>query len=153
MITKAASTVLYGGDQDKALEFYRNVLGFEVVVDTGMGGGSRWIEVRPPGAQTSIVLSSAAAFGRTTAGEGAYLTFAADDVAARVAELHGGVVSDPVSEPWGMYATVESAGRPRAAAQRTSGPLTSRGAGAHGPGRVRAVEPQSPCWARASTRR
>ncbi|EID55323.1 VOC family protein [Saccharomonospora xinjiangensis] len=109
MITKVASAVLYVGDQDKALEFYRDVLGFEVVMDADMGEGSRWVEVRPPGAQTSIVLSSAAAFGKTP-GEGAYLTFAADDVAATVAELRarGAVVSDPVSEPWGTYATVEA---------------------------------------------
>ncbi|MEX5236209.1 VOC family protein [Kocuria arenosa] len=109
MITNVAAAVLYVGDQEEALAFYRDTLAFDVVTDADMGGGARWIEVRPRGAQTSIVLSAAAAFGRTP-GEGAYLTFAADDVAATVAELRsrGATVSDPISEPWGTYATVDA---------------------------------------------
>lgn len=109
MIMCVASAVLYVGDQDEALQFYRDVLGFEVVMDADMGEGARWIETKPPGAQTTIVLSAAAAFN-TTPGEGAHLTFAADDVAATVEELRsrGAVVSDPVEVPWGKYATVEA---------------------------------------------
>lgn len=109
MITNVASAVLYVGDQEEALAFYRDVLGFDVVTDADMGGGARWIEVRPPGARTSIALSAAAAFGRAP-GEGAHLTFTADDVAATVAELRskGATVSDPISEPWGTYATVDA---------------------------------------------
>lgn len=109
MITNVASAVLYVSDQDEALAFYRDTLGFDVVLDVDMGGGARWLEVRPHGARTSIVLSSAAAFGKTP-GEGAYLLFAADDVAATVAELRskGATVSEPISEPWGTYATVDA---------------------------------------------
>ncbi|MFF0990949.1 VOC family protein [Kocuria nitroreducens] len=109
MITNVASAVLYVADQEEALAFYRDTLGFDVVMDADMGAGARWIEVRPRGAQTSIVLSAAAAFGRSP-GEGAYLTFAADDVAGTVAELRskGLTVSDPISEPWGTYATVDA---------------------------------------------
>ncbi|MFE7630753.1 VOC family protein [Kocuria sp. NPDC057446] len=109
MITNVASAVLYVGDQEEALAFYRDVLGFDVVTDADMGGGARWLEVRPGGAQTSIVLSAAAAFDRIP-GEGAHLTFTADDVAATVAELRskGAAVSDPISEPWGTYATVDA---------------------------------------------
>ncbi len=109
MITNVAAAVLYVGDQDEALAFYRDTLGFELVTDADMGGGARWIEVRPPGAQTSIVVSAASAFGKDP-GEGAHLTFTADDVVATVAELRsrGATVSDPVSEPWGTYATVEA---------------------------------------------
>lgn len=109
MITNVAAAVLYVGDQDEALAFYRDILGFDLVTDADMGGGARWIEVRPHGAQTSIVLSAASASGKDP-GEGAHLTFTADDVAATVAELRsrGATVSDPVSEPWGTYATVEA---------------------------------------------
>jgi lactoylglutathione lyase len=109
MITNVAAAVLYVGDQEEALAFYRDTLGFDVVTDSDMGGGARWIEVRPRGAQTSVVLSAAAAFGKAP-GEGAYLTFAADDVAATVAELRsrGATVSGPFSEPWGTYATVDA---------------------------------------------
>ena len=43
-------------DQDRALEFYVGMLGFEVRRDGEFGGGMRWLEVAPPGAETSIAL-------------------------------------------------------------------------------------------------
>jgi len=43
-------------DQDRALAFYRDVLGFEVRLDAGFGEGMRWIEVAPPGAGTTVAL-------------------------------------------------------------------------------------------------
>jgi lactoylglutathione lyase len=43
-------------DQDRAIEFYVGTLGFEKRLDVDMGGGRRWIEVAPTGAETSIAL-------------------------------------------------------------------------------------------------
>ena len=43
-------------DQDRALAFYRDVLGFVVVRDAAMGGSERWLEVAPPGSPVSIAL-------------------------------------------------------------------------------------------------
>jgi lactoylglutathione lyase len=43
-------------DQEKALDFYSNVLGFEVLTNEPMGPGARWIEVAPPGGQTRLAL-------------------------------------------------------------------------------------------------
>lgn len=43
-------------DQDKSLAFYTEKLGFEVVTDQPFGNGQRWIELRPPGSETMIVL-------------------------------------------------------------------------------------------------
>jgi catechol 2,3-dioxygenase-like lactoylglutathione lyase family enzyme len=43
-------------DQDKALEFYTDKLGFEKRTDSPYGEGDRWIEVAPPGAETTIAL-------------------------------------------------------------------------------------------------
>ncbi len=43
-------------DQDRALEFYTTVLGFETRMDVSMAAGVRWIEVAPPGTATSIAL-------------------------------------------------------------------------------------------------
>lgn len=34
-------------DYDEALAFYVGVLGFELLEDTPMGGGKRWVRVRP----------------------------------------------------------------------------------------------------------
>jgi catechol 2,3-dioxygenase-like lactoylglutathione lyase family enzyme len=57
---KQASTVFVPvGDQDRALAFYRGLLGFEVRSDFEYADGERWIEVVPPGAQTSITLARA----------------------------------------------------------------------------------------------
>src|ERR1017187_9219100 len=42
--------------QDRALEFYVDRLGFEKRLDVPMGHGARWIEVAPPGARTTIAL-------------------------------------------------------------------------------------------------
>jgi catechol 2,3-dioxygenase-like lactoylglutathione lyase family enzyme len=42
-------------DQDRALEFYVGMLGFEKRRDIPFGG-ARWIEVAPPGSTTTIAL-------------------------------------------------------------------------------------------------
>ncbi len=36
-------------DYDEALAFYVGVLGWDLVEDTDLGGGKRWVRVRPPG--------------------------------------------------------------------------------------------------------
>ena len=107
MITHIDVAVMYVADQEKSVDFYVNKLGFEKVLDAEMWPGARWIEVRPPHEQTSIVLQSAEAFGKQP-GEGAYLTFACDDIEATVHQLRerGVTVTDPVEEPWGTYIKV-----------------------------------------------
>jgi uncharacterized glyoxalase superfamily protein PhnB len=59
MITKLRSAGIYVSDQQRALEFYRDTLGCEVVADVPIGqgeGAPRWIEVRFPGDETKLVL-------------------------------------------------------------------------------------------------
>jgi catechol 2,3-dioxygenase-like lactoylglutathione lyase family enzyme len=48
MITKMSHTSLFVLDQDRALDFYTNKLGFKVVDDIPMGPGTRWLTVSPP---------------------------------------------------------------------------------------------------------
>lgn len=43
-------------DQDRALEFYVQKLGFAKRLDVPFGDGKRWIEVAPPEATTTIAL-------------------------------------------------------------------------------------------------
>jgi catechol 2,3-dioxygenase-like lactoylglutathione lyase family enzyme len=43
-------------DQDRALAFYRDLLGFEVRTDARFGEDYRWVEVAPAGAYTVIAL-------------------------------------------------------------------------------------------------
>ena len=46
-------------DQDRALDFYSNVLGLDKQMDVPIGGGARWIELTPPGGGTTIALTLA----------------------------------------------------------------------------------------------
>jgi catechol 2,3-dioxygenase-like lactoylglutathione lyase family enzyme len=46
-------------DQDRALAFYVETLGFETRLDVPLDPGRRWVEVAPPGATTSIALVAA----------------------------------------------------------------------------------------------
>jgi catechol 2,3-dioxygenase-like lactoylglutathione lyase family enzyme len=55
-ITQVGTVIVPVSDQDKALEFYTGVLGFEKGTDAAYGDGDRWLEVRPAGAETTIAL-------------------------------------------------------------------------------------------------
>jgi catechol 2,3-dioxygenase-like lactoylglutathione lyase family enzyme len=55
-ITQLGTVIVPVSDQDQALEFYANALGFEKRSDTPFGDGDRWLEVAPPGAATAIAL-------------------------------------------------------------------------------------------------
>ena len=48
MITAIHTSTVFVTDQDKALDFYVNKLGFEKRMDQPMGPDNRWIEVAPP---------------------------------------------------------------------------------------------------------
>ncbi|WP_022927448.1 VOC family protein [Patulibacter americanus] len=43
-------------DQERAIAFYVDVLGFELRVDAPYGGGHRWVEVAPPGSPVALAL-------------------------------------------------------------------------------------------------
>ncbi|MFI5004790.1 MAG: VOC family protein [Solirubrobacterales bacterium] len=55
-ITQLGTVMVPVSDQDKALEFYTAKLGFEKRADIPFGRGDRWVEVAPPGAETTIAL-------------------------------------------------------------------------------------------------
>ena len=54
--TRITSTTVEVADQDRALAFYRDVLGCEVRVDVELWPGGRWLEVAPPGSPVGIAL-------------------------------------------------------------------------------------------------
>lgn len=54
--TRILSVSLPVADQDRALAFYRDVLGFEVRLDVEPWPGARLVEVVPPGSSVGIVL-------------------------------------------------------------------------------------------------
>jgi catechol 2,3-dioxygenase-like lactoylglutathione lyase family enzyme len=48
-------------DYDEAIAYYTGAMGFELVEDTELGGGKRWVVVRPRGArETGLLLARAA---------------------------------------------------------------------------------------------
>ena len=55
-ITQVGTVIVPVSDQDRALEFYVDKLGFEKRTDVPFGDGERWVEVAPPGATTTVAL-------------------------------------------------------------------------------------------------
>jgi catechol 2,3-dioxygenase-like lactoylglutathione lyase family enzyme len=43
-------------DQDAAITFYKEALGFELTADVPFGGDERWVEVAPPEGGTTLAL-------------------------------------------------------------------------------------------------
>jgi catechol 2,3-dioxygenase-like lactoylglutathione lyase family enzyme len=56
MISHIHSTTISVSDQDAALDFYVNTLGWEKGFDNQVGDSMRFLTVVPPGAQTQLVL-------------------------------------------------------------------------------------------------
>ncbi|MGG0816077.1 VOC family protein [Paenibacillus alvei] len=57
MINQIGQVMLYVNDQDQAVQFWTEKVGFVVVSEDNNGHGMKWIEIAPAqGAQTSFVL-------------------------------------------------------------------------------------------------
>src|SRR5687768_15082823 len=59
MPMRLALTALLVRDYDEAIDFYVGKAGFELIEDTDMGGGKRWVVVRPRGSQGGLLLARA----------------------------------------------------------------------------------------------
>src|SRR3954471_7639564 len=68
-------------DQDRALEFYLDKLGFEKRGDFPYGEGSRWVEVAPPGSAIAIALVPPSE-GGNPGDDKTYCALSADDIKA-----------------------------------------------------------------------
>lgn len=89
-------------DQDRARDFYVDVLGLELVRDFQASPEMRWVQVRPKGAQTSMTLVNW--FPGMPAGSLRGLVLETDDLDAEVARLRGRGVAfegDVRDDPWG----------------------------------------------------
>jgi lactoylglutathione lyase len=56
MITKIGTVGVYVEDQEKALKFWTEKVGFVEKDRKDMGNGSFWLEVAPPNAESALVL-------------------------------------------------------------------------------------------------
>lgn len=94
-------------DQDRALDFYTQKLGFRVVTDQPFDEKQRWIELGIPGAETRLVLFTPDGH-EDRIGTMQNLSFVAGDVEATHAELtERGVEFDgpPQTMDWGTFAS------------------------------------------------
>jgi catechol 2,3-dioxygenase-like lactoylglutathione lyase family enzyme len=103
-------------EYDSAIEFFTGALGFELVEDspslTNDGRPKRWVVVRPPGAETGILLAQAdgehqaSVVGNQVAGRvGFFLRVDDFDAAfARMASAGVTFATAPHTEPYGRVA-------------------------------------------------
>jgi hypothetical protein len=78
----------YVCDQEQALAFCVNNLGFEKRTDERFGEGLRWIEVAPPGAETCMALGGIGDESRK-ADECSSIGFETDDITGTLEEPRG----------------------------------------------------------------
>ena len=94
-VNKISTVVIPVSDQDRAIEFYVETLGFEKRVDVPFGNGYRWVEVAPGDAVTTIALAPPPQ-GASTGNRETGIGLQTDDIDAYHAELKAdGVDVDP----------------------------------------------------------
>lgn len=85
-ISQVGTVFVPVSDQDRALEFYLDKLGFEKRADRPYGEGGRWVEVAPPGSAIAIALVPPCE-GEPAAGDQAHCAFATQDIESDHATL------------------------------------------------------------------
>jgi catechol 2,3-dioxygenase-like lactoylglutathione lyase family enzyme len=101
-------------DYDEAIAFYVGKVGFDLVEDTAMGS-KRWVVVRPPGAETGLLLARAVddvqadAVGNQTGGRVGFFLNTDDFAAAHARMTATGVrfLEEPRYEAYGSVAVFE----------------------------------------------
>ena len=94
-------------DQDRARDFYVDTMGFELVSDTDMGPDMRWVQVRPPGATTSLTLVTW--FPTMPAGGLKGTVLETDDLEGDIEVLRekGLATGEIETAPWGRWVTFD----------------------------------------------
>jgi len=93
-------------NQDAALRFYTEKLGFKVVTDQPYDGKQRWIELLIPGAESRVALFTPQGHENRIGGPQP-LTFRCDDVfeTAKTLKSKGvAFATEPTKEVWGTMA-------------------------------------------------
>jgi catechol 2,3-dioxygenase-like lactoylglutathione lyase family enzyme len=106
MITHLKFVGIPTRDQDRALAFYTEKLGFKVVTDQPMGPKQRWIELRVGNSDSRVVLFTPDGH-EDRIGTQFNGAFACDNVETTYAELSARGVEftgPPKKEPWGTFA-------------------------------------------------
>ena len=94
-------------NQESALKFYTEKLGFEILVDVEFEpGGQRWIELKIPGAKTQVVLFTPEGHEERV-GTFSNIVFTTEDIEKTYQDLKNKEVKFTqglTTEPWGTFA-------------------------------------------------
>ncbi len=108
MFTKIGTITVGVSDQDKALDFYVNKLGFEKIADEPMSETERWLEVGLPGTQTHIMLGLRGQSGGNKTGMTGFVLHT-DNIEETCTTLKARGVTftqELRTEPWGKWAEI-----------------------------------------------
>ncbi len=111
MAQRLALLSLLVPDYDAGIAFFTGVMGFNLLEDTDLGEGKRWVRVAPDGAETAFLLARAVGDQRDFIGQQGggrvWLFLQTDDFAADHARMQAkGVTFEeaPRQEPYGTVA-------------------------------------------------
>jgi predicted enzyme related to lactoylglutathione lyase len=93
-------------DQNRALDFYTEKLGFTIITDQPFDDKQRWIELRVPKAETRVVLFTTDE-DKNRVGTFMNVSYTCDNLQKTYEELRARGVefeNPPKKEPWGSYA-------------------------------------------------
>lgn len=116
MTQTIATAAILVADYDEAIAFYCDTLGFNLVGDSDLGGGKRWVLVAPPGqAGAQLLLARAdgdaqrAAIGNQGGGRVMFFLNTTHFARDHAAMLEAGVrfLEPPRHEPYGTVAVFE----------------------------------------------
>lgn len=111
MIDKTTHIPILVRDQDKALAFYVEKLGFEKRQDYGSKKGPRWLTIAPPGSEIEFALAKGEFVVDPRSEEGYQFTLTTPDCRGEVAKLKARGVEfrepAPVETPHGIVASFQ----------------------------------------------
>jgi lactoylglutathione lyase len=110
---RLAYVPVFVSDQQRALEFFRDKLGFDVTSDQSYGEGRRWLAVAPRRGDAEILLydprmSQDNPDAESRVGTWTGFVFQTEDVRATYDEWHSRGVefeAEPQRQPWGGFET------------------------------------------------
>ena len=106
MIQQIATVAVYVDDQDTALEFWRDRVGFELRRRESMGSAGSWLEMAPEGAGSRLVLYPKSLMPNWAERKPS-IVFECDDIQATFDAMKGKGVQfteEPKTMAWGTYA-------------------------------------------------
>ncbi len=115
-MARVAQVTVVVRDYDEAIGFFVGAAGFELVEDTPLGGGKRWVVVAPPGGGGAALLLAEPATAEQQArigdqaGGRVFLFLQVEDFAAAYERMRAAGVTfleEPRHEPYGTVAVFQ----------------------------------------------